>query len=274
MYVSIGADPEFFLANRRGEIISAHGTIPGTKAKPYSVGFNAAIQVDGMALEVNVPPAGGAKDFSDNCLFTLAQLQRRLPSGHQYVVKSWHDFGDETIAAQPAEARELGCDPDYNAWTGRLNPAPDAKSSIRTTSGHVHIGWTENEVPDDWYMYLCCNFAKHLDCILGLYSVLEDTDTVRKQLYGQAGAFRPKEYGIEYRVLSNYWLKNIDMMRKIWKRAYRAFRHYEKNIKYINYLRHYALTTGEVRGLINAEIPLTSFRAAKIKGYLKKIGEL
>jgi hypothetical protein len=30
----------------------------------------------------------------------------------------------------------------------------------------------------------------------------------RRQLYGKPGSHRPKDYGVEYRALSNYWLKS------------------------------------------------------------------
>ena len=47
-----------------------------------------------------------------------------------------------------------------------------------------------------------------MDYTLGLDSLLLDSDTRRRSMYGRAGSFRFKEYGIEYRTLSNFWIKN------------------------------------------------------------------
>ena len=57
--------------------------------------------------------------------------------------------------------------------------------------------------------------AKQLDFYNGLYGVITDEDDERKLLYGRAGAFRPKPYGIEYRVLSNFWLEKNVYMRRV-----------------------------------------------------------
>ena len=47
--------------------------------------------------------------------------------------------------------------------------------------------------------------GKGCDLILGVASVLMDKGHLRKELYGKAGAVRFKPFGIEYRVLSNFW---------------------------------------------------------------------
>jgi hypothetical protein len=36
-----------------------------------------------------------------------------------------------------------------------------------------------------------------------------DSDVNRRLLYGKAGTIRIKPYGIEYRTLSNFWLKGV-----------------------------------------------------------------
>jgi hypothetical protein len=55
-------------------------------------------------------------------------------------------------------------------------------------------------------MFECAVLVKQLDSVLFPVSLLWDTDHRRRALYGTPGSFRPKTYGLEYRVLSNKWL--------------------------------------------------------------------
>jgi hypothetical protein len=48
--------------------------------------------------------------------------------------------------------------------------------------------------------------VRYMDLYLAVPSILMDDGIERKQLYGKKGAFRPKPYGTEYRVLSNFWI--------------------------------------------------------------------
>ncbi len=48
-----------------------------------------------------------------------------------------------------------------------------------------------------------------LDIFMGIPSVLLDNDATsnqRRSLYGQSGSHRPKDYGVEYRALGNFWV--------------------------------------------------------------------
>ena len=207
MDIKIGCDPEFFV-KKDGQFVSAHGLIAGTKYNPQRV-EDGAIQVDGMALEFNINPATTADEFLNNINSVMTQFRAIIPPEYEFVFEPVATFSHEYMATQPIEATELGCTPDYNAWTGQVNSKPSADVPFRTASGHIHIGWTDDVDPyDPEHFEACCMVVKQLDNSLGIAEQFWDTDTVRKSLYGAPGAFRPKSYGVEYRVLSNAWLRD------------------------------------------------------------------
>ena len=216
MKLSIGADPEIFMTNEQGLVRSAHGIIPGTKEEPHAVPFG-AIQVDGMALEFNIEPALNSYDFVRNINTVMREMKKSLPEGYGFAIKGHHHFPPEYMKKQPDESLELGCDPDFNAYTKAPNYAPDGRTTLRTAAGHLHFGWCEGETLDDWFFNLCCDFVQHLDLSVGIYCYMLDKDTERKALYGKAGAFRPKPYGLEYRTPNNAWLKRTEEMKTIFE---------------------------------------------------------
>lgn len=218
--VMVGADPEMFL--KQGKYVSAHGLIPGTKAEPHKV-EGGAVQVDGMAVEFNIDPADSEEKFITNINTVMSQLRAMLPE-HEIVADPVAKFTKKYMASQPAEALELGCEPDYNAYTGEPNPRPDGDVSFRTAGGHVHIGWGKDiPVDDPEHIEACQMLARELDFYLGIPSLFWDGDDKRRSLYGAPGAFRVKSYGMEYRSLSNAWLKDEELMRFVYKRTVQAF---------------------------------------------------
>lgn len=209
MQLLVGADPEVFV-QQAGKYLSAYGMIPGNKENPYAVD-NGAVQVDGMALEFNILPADSSETFLFNITSVMQQLREMVP-GFDVVADPVATFTEEYLKEQPPEALELGCDPDYNGWTLQENKKPDFRLPMRTGAGHVHIGFSEGLPVNEEHLKLCGRMAKQLDFYLGLPSVLLDPDVRRRSMYGQAGAFRPKHYGVEYRVLSNFWLKQNELI--------------------------------------------------------------
>jgi hypothetical protein len=220
----LGADPELFIFdNKAGKLISAHGLFPGTKEDPYAV-EHGAIQVDGMAAEYNILPASTAEQFVFYNLSVLRSLRDEIAKRNPDLDFSFRfqpvaDFGAEYIAEQPEEARRLGCTPDFNAWEGgQANPAPDAEMPFRTASGHIHVGWGDDyEIDDPEHIEACCMMVKQIDAgFAPLFVQLEGEEGKRRRkLYGKAGAFRPKKYGVEYRVLSNSWLTDVYYMKQL-----------------------------------------------------------
>lgn len=209
MNVLVGADPEVF-AKRDGKYVSAHGMVQGDKLNPLPV-RNGAVQVDGMALEFNIDPTGEEEQFVHNINDVLAQLRAMVPDV-EVVADPVAHFSTDYMEEQPEEALILGCDPDFNAWSGAENTPPDNKKPMRTAAGHVHIGWTD-EASGEEHLGMCTALVKQLDFYLGLPSLLFDNDNERREMYGKAGAYRPKSYGVEYRVLSNRWLATDNLMR-------------------------------------------------------------
>lgn len=223
MHIKIGADPELFIKDKSGRYISAHGVIPGTKAHPHVVD-KGAVQVDGMALEFNIDPADTLEEFKENVTTVMGILAGMLPEEWSLDAVPTAHFDPKYMAEQPPEALELGCEPDYNAYTGEANEPPNGDVNFRTGAGHIHIGWTENEdITNPEHLDACRMLVKQLDVILGIPSTIWDDDTERRSLYGKAGAFRPKPYGVEYRVLSNKWLTSPDIMDYVYEAVHKGF---------------------------------------------------
>lgn len=221
LQILVGCDPEVFMF-KDGIPVSAHGAIPGTKKEPFKVD-KGAVQVDGMALEFNIDPAKNELEFVTNLQAVMKVLGEMVP-GHDLVPVPVAEFGHEYIKQQPLEATELGCEPDFNAWfNGAINPRPNVDAPFRTGAGHVHIGWGSGfDINDPSHLEACIMVVKQLDYYLGVPSLLYDTDAKRRTLYGAAGAFRPKSYGVEYRVLSNAWLRSEKLMAWVYRMTNKA----------------------------------------------------
>ena len=213
--ITIGADPEFFVKLGR-TFKSAHGLVAGTKAEPSPL-KDGAVQVDGLALEFNIDPCDTAEKF-DSCITSvLSQIRDIVPAKYSFEFVPTAKFTPLHMAKQPPEALELGCEPDYNAYLGEANDKPDGAAGLRTAAGHVHIGIDRvlSEVEKRKLVILC-------DIFLGLDSLSWDTDTLRRSMYGKAGCYRSKPYGIEYRTMSNAWVSDPKLRKRVFDGAVEA----------------------------------------------------
>jgi hypothetical protein len=64
--------------------------------------------------------------------------------------------------------------------------------------------------------------ARLMDRYLGVPSLGWDKDQIRRKTYGKAGNCRVKEYGVEYRALSNAWLFEPTIMRYVFDATIKA----------------------------------------------------
>ena len=209
MTITVGADPEFALM-KEGQYVSAHGVVPGTKQHPHPLnsGF---VQLDGTFVEFNIKPAKSADEFATNIGSVLAELRSFIPSDYLFQFTPSVQYDKHYFEAIPASCKELGCDPDFSAYTSKENPKPNTRGgTLRTGAGHLHIGWG-SDLGGPSHMWDCCQIVQALDNYFRYYEKIWDQDTTRRTLYGKPGAFRPKGYGVEYRVLSNAWLNHPKM---------------------------------------------------------------
>ncbi len=106
----------------------------------------------------------------------------------------------------------------------QANPKPNSETNLRTTGGHIHIGYN---TPD---MLSSIEMIKYMDIFLGLPSLFIDTDMERRKLYGKAGCFRLKPYGFEYRTLSSFWIAKEKYMHLVFNSSHRAVSSFEHHI--------------------------------------------
>jgi hypothetical protein len=203
----IGADPEVFVEDLQGAFVNGHGLIGGTKDNPLPVRLG-AVQEDGMALEFNIDPARNRDEFVRNVTTVREQLASMIGPDLRLTPKPVQTFTREWFKAQPRASRIMGCDPDFDAWAGRMNKSPRNNVPMRTAAGHIHIGYTSGQDTYDFNAFVkASQVVRHLDSTVGLWTVLVDPGSApRREMYGKAGAFRVKPYGCEWRVPSNFWL--------------------------------------------------------------------
>lgn len=217
MSITIGTDVEFFLG-QNGSFVSAYGLFPGTKHDPYEV-IDGAVQVDGVAAEINTLPTTNFHDFKSNIVLVMNQLQSMVPQ-YEFIKDTTVNIDFSVV---PEESLVLGCDPDFDPYDEDMNTCGVQDAPYRSAGGHVHIGgiFTSDMTSAEKYSR-AIRLARLLDKYVGVYSLLWDKDDYRRSTYGKAGNCRLKDYGVEYRCLSNAWLFNDNIMEFIYSQIHKA----------------------------------------------------
>ncbi len=284
--IRYGADPELFLARNAatkppsksdGKMAKTQytlvpvpitGLVGGTKEVPLDLtnklpGFEglrfpkgAKVQEDGAALEFNTAPAPTAERMLEDisiivdCVKIFAERKGML-----VMNKPSADFSPEYQRTHP-QAFRVGCDPDFNAYTGEVRvPPPDLGTSLtRHAGGHFHIGYNKDLVPANIVV-------QFLDVFLGLPSILRDKQGTRRRFYGQAGSYREKDYGVEYRTLSNFWLPGMSLgigdAMCLFTGVETFMRTLISNMQSLEHL-YRVLPWSDIRGAINEEDPVAA----------------
>lgn len=258
----IGTDPELFVS-KDGKLVSGHSLIKGDKEDPFKV-KHGAVQVDGTALEFNIDPAGSEEEWMRNIDTVMTILADMIP-GYKLETIPVAEFGFDYLRSLPEKATELGCSPDYDAYLVSTNPRPNGELPFRSAAGHIHFGIpeTDNDAPVDDADYIgwLATKVRELDFYLALPSLFYDADTKRRELYGKAGAFRPKKYGMEYRTLSNQWLGSDSLKRWAYQASIYAMEQIDKGVSLFD-------KYGDVQAIVNKSDKAGAARIIKAEGLI------
>jgi hypothetical protein len=202
--ITIGSDPEYAAFNNEGEAISTVGFIPGTKQDPHPMEGDWSCQQDNVGTEICIPICKTKEEFVHAMLYgrKLAeqQLQKMRPDLHLRSVSSARYSVKELDSDV---ARMFGCEASYCVYTDEQSarPSPKQVGNLRSFGCHIHIGYQT----DDDVFVAAQRLIKAMDITCGLGSIIIDTDTDRRKIYGNAGDLRFRQIHdvniVEYRTL-------------------------------------------------------------------------
>lgn len=205
--LKVGTDAELFVLKNK-KAVPICGLVGGTKEHPIPVlnGNGFAVQEDNVMLEFNIPPANNSEEFCQSIdqmlLFLTNEMKKK-----DLTLCCQSSMVFDKCDLQSEQAKNFGCEPDFDVWRRTANKLSPTRlielgyETLRSAGFHIHISYDQNE--EEPTLETTEFFVKALDMFLGVPSVLIDKDNKRRKLYGRAGCFRLKEYGLEYRVLGS-----------------------------------------------------------------------
>lgn len=207
--ISFGSDPEFMLV-KDGQYKSAIDVVHGDPENRICLQGH-QFYFDNVMAECAIKPARSKKKVLENfqeCFQIYADMVRP----YQLHVQASQTYCDSEL--RHPMSRIVGCEPDFCAYEMAMKEGPKyaiENTGFRSCGGHIHIGHPilAGDGHEPWMaVYM-------LDLVLGVTSLWLDKDhtsLARRGIYGKAGRYRPKSYGIEYRSLGNFWLKSPQLV--------------------------------------------------------------
>ena len=225
--ITLGCDPEFFFT-RNGKVIGSERIVP----KDGILSPGGLTVIDGVQAELHPQQSTCRELLAHNiraCMFHIDQTTQGtdiVPDFSQVV-----EIEKTELDSLSDENKKFGCSSSMNnhkrgkdkVTTIKADPLKYLK---RSAGGHIHLGAQQNvyvlephggrQVPNPTHAILQspAELVPVLDVLVGNTSVLLDKDPgnkERRKNYGKAGEYRLPDYGIEYRTLSNFWLRGIPL---------------------------------------------------------------
>tara|TARA_R100001086_G_C11848217_1_gene261055 strand:+ start:39488 stop:40711 length:1224 start_codon:yes stop_codon:yes gene_type:complete len=196
-----GADPELFIENKDCEVI---------RASRFVKDKGAEVANDGFQIEIH-PAAQGCRQFLASHVAILLSKAQELAKSRSCSLT--FDIGrtmcDREWEQAEEEDKQFGCEATESIHEPNRTRISGLKERFRSCGGHIHLGigvtFAQKNVK---------TLVSLMDLLCGNTFVILDRDEVnikRREHYGRAGEHRIKPYGIEYRVLSNFWLRKYSL---------------------------------------------------------------
>lgn len=264
--VSLGCDPELFL--KQGS------NIIGSEKVITSIG---EVIRDGVQVEFNPQNEYCRQDLGRNIKRCFDNLRSQLKAGINPDFNISIEVSDEEYNSLGNDAKQLGCKASKSSYKERSKITKSKKTTKqRSAGGHIHLGYGDSMTYEAMKEEEAV--VTLLDIIVGNTCVLIDRDPgniTRRKLYGRAGEYRTTSYGLEYRVLSNFWLRHYVIFSLVFNLARFAVRilatdydtgsnHYTNILEKVN--------LNDIRKAINNnDFNLAQKNFNAIKDYLKEI---
>lgn len=224
--IMLGCDPEFFF-EEDGKVIGSEKVI----GKALSANYGATkFVMDGVQIELNPAPGYCREGLAGSIAAAFRALRNHLAS-HPGIKASFTtciNLSKKELDGLSDAAKVLGCAPSLNRANAKAAVTVNgATATKRSAGGHIHLGLNSPIMtgPDSYSSSPKVNsevsiknrerLVDLLDILLGNTCVLLDRDPLapeRRKVYGRAGEYRLPKHGLEYRTLSNFWLRNYVLM--------------------------------------------------------------
>lgn len=215
---TLGCDPEFFFL-RGGKVVGAEKVLTPAKHTPKSPlgALNSTLHglvIDGVQCELN-PSASTCRETLAGGLTAAFRTLRDHLSTMGEVKASFSsvvEVSKDELDSLSDRAKVFGCAPSLNSYDKAASVTTDAATYLkRSAGGHIHMGL--GAYPDLFTQRTA--LVPLFDILVGGVGVLLDRDpeaAERRKTYGRAGEHRLPAHGIEYRTLSNWWLRAYPLM--------------------------------------------------------------
>lgn len=178
---------------------------------------------DGVQAELNPRPNTCRANLANEIAAQFRVIKAKLDENGQGVSVDFSQsvkISKTELSKLDEKNQKFGCDPSYNAYgdnSAKLAAVDPLTDRNRSAGGHIHIGLTDRVSSDlkERVLSKPHELVNLLDIICGNTCVLVDRDPGnirRRKLYGYAGEYRLPAHGIEYRTLSNFWLRSYHLM--------------------------------------------------------------